>query len=161
MQMGASMSRRSASSRRFNHHRPRVHAGGYRHRRSMYGGYGYGMGGGYGMAGPIFGVIFVFIILFTLNPIIGIIGLIIAIYLYNKNKDNRIRRKSRTTPQQTYTPAPRQAAQPQQTMQQPSNQTMTQSSSGYYQRPKAIYCKVCKAGVLSDSQFCAECGTKV
>jgi len=159
------MSRQMSSSRRTHHHNsfnPRFNSSGHYRRRGLMGGGGYygrrryGPWGYYGYGGfglALVGFIFLIPIVFILNPILGVIA-IVAILIYVSRKDQR---KTRGTP------SPNQyVSQSQRNTISSPKQVSTKpvtSSAGYQQRPKAKSCKVCGAGLLTDSKFCSECGT--
>ncbi|MHA2249191.1 MAG: hypothetical protein ACXAD7_02460 [Candidatus Kariarchaeaceae archaeon] len=123
---------------------PRMHYGHHRYRRrGYYGGYGYSPFSGL----LVFGIFFFFIFFAILGPYaVPVIILIVVGYLFfNRNK---AKSSYRTPPSRT--PQVRPAARPLPASSQPK----------YHQRPKAKFCKACGVGLLPDSLFCSECGTK-
>ncbi|MHA2402365.1 MAG: zinc ribbon domain-containing protein [Candidatus Kariarchaeaceae archaeon] len=137
----SSFGRRAMSSHRFSS-RPLIRTG-YGH-RGYYGGYGMGYGYGRGIGGGIF-LFFILLMIFGGNLFFFLILLIVAAVIYN----SRSKSKARSRPPQRYHTTP------------PRTQPTSSGTQTYKQRPKAKFCPACGAGLLQESQFCSECGTKV
>ena len=137
----SSFNRRVMSSHRYSS-RPFIRTG-YGH-RGYYGGYGMGYGYGSGIGGGII-IFFIMLMIFGGNAFFFLILLIIGAIIYNNRSKSRAR--ARPPPQRHYSTPP-------------STQPPSRSTQGYKQRPKAKFCLACGAGLLQESLFCSECGTK-
>ena len=151
---GGSFGPRLGSSSRRMHMRPRTH---HRHYGGWHGRGYYGRRRYYGRRGNPLGVLIVFvIILWIINPWLGIILTIVAVGILI-NQDNK--RKTNTYNSGNY-------AQQSQINQGYPTQTATPTTAPrtqpkFVQRPRARFCKVCGDAILAESTFCSECGTKV
>lgn len=96
-----------------------------------------------------FGLVFFVIILILFLPMIA---------LFKKMKSSEIKRKELAMKNPATTPGQMNS----QSYPRPSNTSVfsNPNPSGFYQRPKPMYCAACGSATLPNSKFCTTCGTK-
>lgn len=118
-------------------------------------GYGYGYRRYYSPFSWIIGLIFIFIFLGDISPIIPIVIVLIIVYSYSNRNKNRKRIYNQPVQRRTQQPV-RTTTVPQQSYSAPA----ASPKPTYVQRPQPRYCNACGSSIMAQASFCDECGTK-